>query len=88
MVKLARSVRYSENGDLRLVTLSVPFQSFRPTVPVTRCCETLKKPSSASRCGGEPHAVINQFGVAQRQRLLEMRGLAIDGQAFRVRDAR
>ena len=39
------------------MTVSVPFQSFRPTVPVTRCCETLKKPSSAARSG------VSAFGA-------------------------
>src|SRR6267143_6083601 len=34
----------------------------------------------AQRC--KPQAVVNQFGVPQRKRLLKMRGLAIDCQAL------
>ena len=55
IVKLAKSVRYKENGDTRFVTASVPFHNFKPIAPVTRCCETLKKPSSAAR-SGENHS--------------------------------
>ena len=43
-----------ERRNLRFVTLSVPFQSFSPTAPVTHCCATLKNPSSDSR-NGENH---------------------------------
>ena len=32
--------------------------------------------------GREPQAVVNEFGIAQRESLLEMRGLAVDGQRF------
>src|SRR5882762_2103696 len=30
----------------------------------------------------EPQTVVNEFGVAQRKRLLEMRGFTVDGEAF------
>src|ERR1700730_12398396 len=55
MVKLARSVRYNENGETRFVTLRLPFHNFNPTVPVTFCCEALKNPSRAAR-SGENHS--------------------------------
>ena len=58
---------------MRDVTLTLPFQSLKPTVPVTRFCEDVEECIERLAQRREPHAVINQLRVAQRERLLVVR---------------